>query len=80
MLAIVYLNDMKERVAIYMSLFANDKIMRKITNKHYEALNLNLIRINEWVLRWNMQINVKKCSVVESGNSKKNNGKLLLGK
>ncbi len=58
----VYVNDMTEDVESYMNLFTDDaKIMRKVTNEEdYNALNQDLIKINEWSLRWNMEFNAKK--------------------
>ncbi len=53
---------MTEGVESYMNLFAdNANIMRKVTNEEdCNALNQDLIKINEWSLRWNMEFNTKK--------------------
>ncbi len=69
----VYINDMTEGVESYMNLSADDtKIMRKVTNEEdCNALNQDLIKINEWSLRWNMEFNIKKCSVMRFGKSVK---------
>ncbi len=57
----VYINDMTEGVTSY---------MRKI-NKEEDciALNQDLEKIGEWSLKWEMEFNAKKCSVLEFGKS-----------
>ncbi len=58
----VYVNDMTEGEESYMNLFADDAtIIRKVTNEEdCNALNQDLIKINEWSLRKNMECNAKK--------------------
>ncbi len=58
----VYVIDMTEGVESYTNLFADDaKIMRKVTDEEdCSALNQDLIKINEWSLRKNMECNAKK--------------------
>ncbi len=67
----VYVNDMTEGEESYMNLFADDAtIIRKVTNEEdCNALNQDLIKINEWSLRKNMECNAKKCSVMRFGKS-----------
>lgn len=67
----IYINDMTEGITSYMNLFADDaKIMRKVTNRDdCDALNQDLGKIKEWSSKWNMEFNIKKCSVMEFGKS-----------
>ncbi len=68
---LIYINDMPDGVGSYISLFADDaKLLRKIsTHKDCEALQHDLNRIYEWSKRWEMQFNVRKCHVMETGKS-----------
>ncbi len=78
----VYVNDVTEGVESYMNLFTHDaKIMRKVTNEEdCNALNQDLIKINEGLMRWNMEFNAKKCSVMRFGKSvKRSVGNYYLG-
>ena len=73
----IYINDMTEGISSYMNLFADDaKLMRKITKREdCDALNQDLNKIKDWSSKWNMEFNIKKCSVMEFGKS----GKRLKG-
>ena len=48
-----------------MNLLAADaKIVKRITNEgDCETLNQDLDKIKDWSSRWNMEFNIKKCSV-----------------
>ena len=78
----IYINDMTEGITSYMNLFADDaKIMRRIANEgDCETLNQDLEKIKDWSSRWNMEFNIKKCSVMEFGKSERRiRGNYLLG-
>ena len=49
-----------------MNMFADDaKIQRKITNEgSTKALQDDLDKIHEWSLKWPMEFNTSKCSVI----------------
>ena len=68
----IYVNDIDEGVNSYMSLFADDaKILRKVQNEEdCSLLQRDLDKIWEWSQKWEMEFNVKKCSVMEFGKSK----------
>ena len=73
---------MSEGTTSYVNLFADDaKIMRRITNEgNCEALNQDLDKIQDWSSRWNMEFNIKKCSVMEVLKSERRiSGSYLLG-
>ncbi len=55
--------------------------MRRIANEgDCEALNQDLDKIKDWSSRWNMEFNIKKCSVMEFGKSERRiRGNYLLG-
>ena len=54
-------------------MFANDaKIQRKITNEgSTKALQDDLDKIHEWSLKWQMEFNTSKCSVIHMGESQR---------
>ena len=68
----IYVNDMDEGVTSYMSFFADDaKLLRRLESKRdCEQLQDDLEKIWKWGQKWEMEFNVKKCSVMEFGKSK----------
>lgn len=69
----IYVNDLNEGVNSYMNLFADDaKLLRSVQGEEdCILLQRDLERIWEWSQKWEMDFNVKKCSVMEFGKSKK---------
>ncbi len=68
----IYVNDTDEGVCSYINLFADDaKLLQGQQNEEDSAkLQQNLDKIWDWSLKWEMEFNVKKCSVMEFGTSK----------
>ncbi len=62
---------MADGVTSYMTMFADDaKVMRRVINEEDCAvLSQDLVRINEWLNKWEMPFNTKKCNVLEFGKS-----------
>ncbi len=69
----IYFNDIDEGVSSYMNLFAdNAKLLARIQNEEDSVkLEQDLEKIWYWSLKWEMEINVKKCSVMEFVMSRK---------
>ena len=67
----IYINDMDMGVDSYMSFFADDaKLLRKVTTERYcETLQEDLDKLWEWSQKWEMDFNIKKCSIMEFGRS-----------
>ena len=67
----IYINDMIEGVNSYMTLFADDaKIMRRVKNEgDCNMLQKDLDTVWKWSVKWEMEFNIKKCSVMEFGKS-----------
>ena len=67
-----YVNDMDEGVNSYMSFFADDaKLLKRVrVENDCEILQGDLDKIRDWSNKWEMEFNVKKCSVIEFGRSK----------
>ena len=68
-----YVNDMIEGIEGYISMFADHaKIMRRVTDQEdCGVLQLDLDKINYWATKWQMEFNIKKCSLMEFGKSNK---------
>ncbi len=68
----IYVNDVDEGVCSYINFFADDaKLLTRIKSEEDSAkLQQNLDKIWDWSLKWEMEFNVKKCSVMEFGRSK----------
>ena len=68
---LVYVNDMIDGVDSYMSMFADDtKILRRIHSKEDQViLQQDLEKVWKWSQTWEMEFNIKKCSVMEMGRS-----------
>ena len=77
----IYL-DHKKVLTRYMSLFADDaKLLRKIKSKEdCEHLQKDLDKIHRWNKLWEMELNAKKCKVLEIGCSRmRQRGKHSMG-
>ena len=68
----IYVNDMDEEVDSYRSFFAyNTKLLRKVSVKNDCAiLQQHLNKLGNWSTKWEMDFNIKKCSIMEFGKSK----------
>ncbi len=69
---LIYINDMQKGINSYMSLFADDaKLMKEIKDQRdSEDLQEDIDKIHKWNKTWEMEFNIKKCHVLEMGESK----------
>ena len=70
----IYVNDMGCGVTSYMNLLADDaKLMRVVKNNDdcRELQGDNIDKIDEWSKRWKLDLNAKKCHVMELGKCKR---------
>ena len=83
-LFLIFINDLPLEVLSPLSLFADDSkiFTRIVTNKKSKlrgfdgqnALQRDLIRVQEWAQKWKMEFNVDKCKIMHFG---KNNPKSI---
>ena len=68
----IYVNDMDEGIDSYMNFFADDaKLLRKVKHSEdCEVLQKDLEKVWRWGKKWEMEFNIKKCSIMEFGRSK----------
>ena len=69
----IYINDIVEGIGSHINLFADDaKLMRKVEKEEdCRKLQEDLDKIGEWCRSWKMELNLKKCKVMEFGRSKR---------
>ncbi|MDW3615035.1 MAG: reverse transcriptase family protein, partial [Nitrososphaeraceae archaeon] len=74
-LFLVYINDIDIGLVSKLGKFADDSKVCKNVNNSIDADNLqkDLDKLYEWSLKWQMQFNVDKCSVVHFGHKNAHN-------
>ena len=74
-LFLVYINDIDIGLVSKLGKFADDSKVCKNVNNSIDADNLHkdLDKLYEWSLKWQMQFNVDKCSVVHFGHKNAHN-------
>ena len=77
----LYVNDIEEGLESYINLFADDaKLLKRIQGKEdNEILQRDLDKIWNWSQTWEMEFNIKKCSVLEFGKSRRITNDYKLG-
>ena len=63
---LVYINDINENITSSIQLFPDDRVIYKIVTSMQEAEQLqdDLHKIYEWTNKWQMELNVDKCTVL----------------
>ena len=76
LLFIIYINDLDNGISSDISKVADDSKIDRIIRLESDVKELqgDLDRLNEWVVKWQMDFNIDKCKVMNIGNLE---GKLL---
>jgi len=68
-LFVIYINDLPEAISSEVKIFADDsKIFRPVKHKRdQEALQQDLVAVDQWSQHWQLRFNVSKCKVLHLG-------------
>ena len=66
MLFLLYINDINNAIKSQIKLFADDSVLyRNIRNQNDQIILQNdLDTISSWAVKWLMELNINKCSVL----------------
>ena len=69
---LIYINDMTEGMESYMNMFADDaKLLKRVRGKEdCDSIQVDLDRIYNWSVKWEVEFNTKKCHLMRMGRSK----------
>ena len=69
LLFIIYINDLDNGISSDISKFADDSKIGRIIKSESDVKDLqgDLDRLNEWMVKWQMDFNIDKCKVVNIG-------------
>lgn len=81
-LFIIYVNDLDENLRSIVSKFADDtKLIAEVsTDQQIEILKQDLLKIDNWMKKWQMVCNGEKCKVMHVGNKNRKSKYELQGK
>ena len=75
LLFIIYINDLDNGISSDISKFADDSKIGKIIRSESDVKDLqgDLDRLNEWVVRWQMDFDIDMCKVMNVGRENPHN-------